>query len=715
MTESLFSASWYRVASLKPRLRGHAQIHRHHYRGQLWYVLQDHASNRFHRFSQPAHYVIGLMDGKRTVHEIWEAAMTALGDDAPTQEETIRLLGQLHAADLMQCDIPPDSLELFRRHRRLRRMEWMRRLWSPLALRFPLFDPERFLEQTKDAVVPLFGWLGAVLWLAVVIPALVLAGAHWTDLTENLADRVLAPQNLVLLWFVYPVVKALHELGHSYAVKRWGGEVHELGIMLLVFMPVPYVDASASSAFREKRRRMVVGAAGILVELFLAAIALYVWLSVESGLVSAIAYNVMLIGGASTLFFNGNPLLRFDGYYIFADAIGVPNLGTRSTRYIGYLFQRYLFGVADAQCPANARGERTWFLVYGIASFVYRMFIMAVIVLFVASKFFAVGVVLAIWALTTQIGVPLAKIVSFVLTSPRLRRQRTRAVLTSGAGVAALAAALTLVPVPSWTVAEGVVWLPERAQVRAGTDGFVARLLTAPGSRVRPGDALVQLEDPFLDTRIEVLEAELRALEARYMAESAADRVRADVTREEMAAVRADLAHAREDVAALVVRSPAAGRFEVPRARDLPGRFVRQGQQVGFVLDLADPVARVVVGQEDIGLVRERVERVSVRLAERVPVVLPGHIRRAVPGGSEELPSAALGSGGGGGFAVDPRDGRGVKTLEKVFQLDVSLPADAGIARAGGRVYVRFEHGREPLAAQWYRAARQLFLRRFGV
>ena len=106
-------------------------------------------------------------------------------------------------------------------------------------------------------------------------------------------------------------MKALHELGHSYAVKRWGGEVHEIGIMFLVFMPVPYVDASESAGFQSKWQRAFVGAAGILVEIFLASLALFIWLNAEEGLVRAFAFNVMLIGGVSTLFFNGNPLLRF--------------------------------------------------------------------------------------------------------------------------------------------------------------------------------------------------------------------------------------------------------------------------------------------------------------------------------------------------------------------------------------------------------------------
>jgi putative peptide zinc metalloprotease protein len=162
------------------------------------------------------------MDGEKTVQEIWEATSAHLGDGAPTQEEVIRLLGQLHATDVLLCDVPPDSMEVFRRHQKHERMLWRRRLWTPLALRFPLLDPDRFLQRTLPWVQPLFGWFGILLWLAVVGTGAVLAASHWTDLTENIADRVLDPGNLVLLWFVYPVVKALHELGHAYADQEMG-------------------------------------------------------------------------------------------------------------------------------------------------------------------------------------------------------------------------------------------------------------------------------------------------------------------------------------------------------------------------------------------------------------------------------------------------------------------------------------------------------------
>src|SRR5262249_12535801 len=141
------------------------------------------------------------------------------------------------------------------------------RISSVFSWRFPLVDPERFLQATIWLVRPLFGWFGAALWLAVVVPAVVLAGMHWTDLTRDFLDRLFATQTLVLLWLFFPLIKAWHELGHAFATKAFGGEVHDMGIMLLVLTPVPYVDASSASAFRSKWQRVLVGAAGMVAEL----------------------------------------------------------------------------------------------------------------------------------------------------------------------------------------------------------------------------------------------------------------------------------------------------------------------------------------------------------------------------------------------------------------------------------------------------------------
>lgn len=715
MSEALFSPSWYRVASLTPRLRNHAKLHRHQYRGQTWYVLQDRSNERFHRFSPAAFSFIGLMDGRRSVQEIWDLSSSRLGDHAPTQPEVVQLLSQLHAADVLQCDISPDTAELLARYEKQRQRKWQRRLMSFFAWQFPLFDPERFLQQFAPLVRPFFSWWGAVLWCLMVGPALLVGAAHWSDLTANLIDRVTEPQNLVLLWLLFPMIKVLHEFGHAFAVKVFGGEVHEMGIMLLVLSPVPYVDASASSAFASKWQRAVVGAAGMLVELVLASVAMFVWVSVEPGTVRTLAYNTIFVAGISTVVFNANPLLRFDGYYMLADFLEIPNLRQRANTYLGYFCERYLFGRDDAQIPHATAGERAWFVSYSVTSFIYRVVVVITILLYLTDELFLLGVMFAVLTVCTWFVLPLGKGVKYLFTSPRIRRVRGRAVAVSMGVVAGLVAVLALVPVPFRTMAEGVVWIPEEAFVRAKIEGFVIRVVAASGSTVRPGDLLMVCYDAAIETEVKVLEEQLKEIKARVREQFVDNLVKAKMLEEEQRYIEERLVRARERQSELIIRSQATGTFVLPNAEDLPGRFVKRGELIAYVVDLKTITVRTIADQGDIDLIRHQINNVQVRLAERLDEPMSATITRLVPAASEELPSPALGSEGGGQVPLNPQDPKGQKAVKRLFQIDLELPAQHGILNVGGRVYVRFDHGREALAAQWYRQGRQLFLARFNV
>ena len=714
MAEQLLSPAWYRVANLRPRIRSHVRIHRHEYRGERWYVLEDRISRRTHRFNPAAYLIVGLMDGRRTLQEIWDAAVERLGDDAPTQEEVVQILGQLHFADVMQCEAPSDVEELLRRSQRISRRSGLARWLSPLAIKFPLFDPDRFLERWLPWYGKLFGPAGALLWLLVVGWGAIAAIQHWDVLSNDLSSRVLAPDNLLIIALVFPLVKAAHEFGHACAVRAWGGEVHEMGVMLLVLMPVPYVDASAANAFAQRWRRMVVGAAGMIVELFIASIALFFWLEMQPGVARAMLFNVMLIAGVSTVLFNVNPLLRFDGYYMLADWLDIPNLRQRGQQYLATVFQQRVFGLQLAPVEAPLR-ERLWLASYTVASFIYRLFITFAIAVFVAAEYFVFGVLLAIWAAVAAVVVPVVGLIAYVGWSPRLRRRRPRALVATGLIVAALGVLIFLLPVPSWTTAQGVVSVPAQTLVRGGADGFVKRVLVQSGAVVRRGDALVETDDPALRARVAMLEAQREELAARYQKERTDNIARGQALLEQLKATEAELARVRERQRDLVLRSPADGRFSLSTSQDLPGRFIKQGEAVGYVIPGVIMTTRVVVPQQTVDMVRRSSERVTVRLAENFSEELPARILREVPRASDRLPNMALAQAGGGEVALDPaQQANDPKALQTHFEFEIAISA-ARASVLGERAYVRFEHPGEPIAAQVGRALRQLFLSRFSV
>ena len=715
MTGAFLSDSWYRVAALRPRLRGHARVSRQRFRGQAWYLVHDPLTNRVHRFSPAAWWLACQLDGACTVDAAWQRALAELADAAPSQDEVIRLLSQLHGADLLVSEASPATGELLERRDKQARPKWLSGLTNPLSIRLPLWDPDAVLAATLPVVRPLFSAWGAILWLLLVLPALMLAGQHWQALTGNLSDRLLSAGNLATLLLVYPAVKLLHELGHGYAVKAAGGEVHEAGVMLLIFAPSPYVDASASNAFRSKHYRAFVAAAGMLTELAVAALAMYVWLAVEPGAVRTIAFNVMMVAGASTVVFNGNPLLRYDGYYILCDLAELPNLGQRANSYCAWLLRRHAFGDRDASEPDATRAERRWLLAYAPAAFLYRSAVALSIALFIANEYFFIGVLLALWSMAGLVLVPAFKSLRFLLASPALARHRTPPLLVSGAVLAAALVLGATVPLPHSSVSEGLVWVPHGAEVRAQASGFVVQAPVKPMEHVRAGQRLLEQEDLALAARHREQLAKVEEQQVQALLDLASDRARAFQTRQALERELAVLEDVESRVAQLSTQTPSAGVFVRARAEDLPGSYVKRGDLVGYIVAPGPRIVRAVLPQADIALARDGLREVELMLADRIGEVYRGRVVRAVPQADERLPHKALAVEGGGTLVLDPRDPDGLRTLDKVFQYDIAIDGMPPGLRIGTRAYLRFRYPPEPLFTQGFRRMRQLLLARLHV
>ncbi len=706
--------NWVTVAKLRPQLRQHVRTYPQTYRGQRWYVLLDESNGRNLRFNEQAYRFIGRLDGQRTVEQVHQWLELAGEDVALSRDEIMLLLVQLFTLNLLRGGEPASAKEFFDRFQDERRSARSRAMMNPLAVRVPLVDPDRLLNRLVPWVRPLFSTGGMIAWGVVVALGVLLGILNFGALADAAGGDILAPANLLHMLILYVLIKLVHEFAHAVSVKIWGGAVHEMGLTLLVMVPVPYVDASATWSFREKRKRMMVGAVGILTELFIAAIALFIWLAVEPGLVRDSAFNALLIASVSTLLFNGNPLLRFDGYYVLQDWVEIPNLATRAGRYYLYLIQRYLFGLQAAASPVTDEGERGWFLAYGLLALLYRLFIMVTIVLFLAEEYFFVGVLLGFWAVVMQVLLPLGRGLLFLFRNPALAGRRRHAMTVTLASLAVVLAVLLFVPVSLVTRTEGVVWVPDQAQVYAGASGFVEEVLVPSGSRVAAGTPLVRLANPLVETGIAVQEARLRALEVQRASDFLAYRVKSDIVGEEMAAVRAELARLREQQGELLVRSQAAGTFTVPDPHTLQGGYRRQGELIGYIVSPEHLIVRTILENTDIGLVRQGVTAVSVRLAENPVREIEASVVRETPAAISELPSAALGAQGGGTIRVRGDDPAGRTTAEEVFQLDLSLPDGIRVAGVGERAWVRFDHGSEPILLQWYRRFRQLLLRRLS-
>ncbi|MHC4447393.1 MAG: efflux RND transporter periplasmic adaptor subunit [Planctomycetota bacterium] len=720
-----FHESWYRVADLRPRLRSAVQTYRQHYRGRTWHVVQDPSNNQHFRLDEAAYHFVALLDGKRKVSEVWQLCNEQLGDRAPTQGEVINLLGQLYTSNLLHSDLPADAAGMFEIHRKRVRRQVGGFFMNLLFMRIPLFDPDHILDRWARVFGPAFTWFGFACWVMLLAVAGYQLVGRGGELLSGVSG-ILAPENLFLLYVCFAGIKALHEFGHGFASKQFGkvtgsgGEVHTMGIMLLVFTPVPYVDASSSWAFRSKWHRAIVGAAGMYVELAVASVAAIVWANTSPGLVSAIAYNIIFIASVSTLLFNGNPLLRFDGYYILSDLLEIPNLSKRSRDYLYYLVKRYVYGVKRATSVIRSSGERWWLPVYGVASTVYRIIIFTGIILFVADKFFFVGALFAIAAVVSWVFIPAGKFARYLLSNNELQRVRPRAVTISAIFFAAVFVTIGAVRFPDRARAQGVVEPRDVVIVYVESDGFVDEVLPT-GRHVTPdGVPLLTASNLELETERAQLLADRRlTLIQRNQADVDEVAVAQSLT-ERLQALDEQIDRIDQRLEALRLHAPIAGTWNAPDIDRVEGAYVRRGDPVGMVADLDHLLVRAIADQR----LGPRIEpeigtggQVEIRVKGRPDLQFNGIIEDVLPAGFERLPSAALGYLAGGSTQVAMDDESGTSTIEPFFE--VHIAPDSTLAQAqlwsGERVEIRFSLRSRPLMAQWWRALRQLVQRRFQI
>ena len=413
MRRSLFSPLWYRVSGLRPLLHVDVRIECQRHRDQVWYLLDDAVSGRQFRINPAAYAFIGRCDGTRTVQETWDALFDEAPDQAPTQDEVLQLLTQLTQRGLLEAGADQAA--------RVQAPNKRRANLNPLAFRVPLGDPWALLTRL-DFLRTLVFFRGAFwVWLTAVLVAAGAALLNWNELAADLRGT----RWLWLSWLLFPLLKSVHELAHALALKHFGGEVHKAGITLFLLTPAPYVDASAASALRARHQRAVVGAAGVMAELAIAALAMLVWLNAAPGLTRDLAFAALFAASVSCLLFNGNPLLRFDAYYVLCDLFELPNLAQRSSAWWGQRLRRLLRIAPAAAALLPARGETKWLIAYAPLALACRVLLGVGIVLWLGEISLLLGAAAALIFAFGLLRAPLFSLIA-LLREPRSGRAQWR-------------------------------------------------------------------------------------------------------------------------------------------------------------------------------------------------------------------------------------------------------------------------------------------------
>jgi len=587
------TAEAFRSSTTRPvglRKRGDLDVNRQVYQGQAWFVVKDPISLHYFRFRPEEYALLEMLDGETSLEDLKEQFEERFPPRRITVEELARFVSTLHRSGLVIGDRPGQGPQLFERRRQRKWKEWVAWISNVMALRFRGIDPDWMLERLN----PWLGWIFSPAAIAVLmsfaLSALLLVLINFDVFRSKLPEfhQFFAAGNWLYLAIALGVTKVLHEFGHGLSCKYYGGECHEMGVMILVFTPCLYCDVSDSWMLPNKWKRAAIGAAGMYVEVVLAAIATYLWWNSNAGIFNQLCLDVMFVSSVSTILFNANPLLRYDGYYILSDVLEIPNLRQKATTILGRLASKWCLGIKQPDDPFLPQRKLGWFAFYAVASSLYGWFVTLSIFLFVWNVFKpyrlqVIGQILAgaaIWGLVIR---PMQGMIKF-LKVPGRRDEVKATNLTTTILVAGLViAAIALIPLPQrvWCAAE----LRPRGEetVYVSEAGRLDKLLVEPDDEVVKGQTLAELSSLELELEIAELEGRRRDAESRlaslqrerYSDPSAALEI--GTITETLKSVGEQLARKRRDRQELTLVAPRAGVVlpapGVPERPDPSGRL----------------------------------------------------------------------------------------------------------------------------------------------
>jgi putative peptide zinc metalloprotease protein len=585
-TADAFRSSTTRGVTL--RRRGDLVVNRQVYQGQAWWVVKDPISLHYFRFRPEEYALLDMLDGRTSLDALKEQFEARFPPRRITVDELSRFIATLHRSGLVIGDRPGQGPQLFERRRQRIWREWMAWLANIMSMRFRGIDPDWLLERLD----PWFGWLfsppAIAAALVFVASALLLVLVNFDVFRAKLPEfhQFFAAGNWLYLAVALGVTKILHEFGHGLSCKHYGGECHEMGMMLLVFTPCLYCDVSDSWMLPSKWKRAAIGAAGMYVEVIIASIATYLWWNSHPGVFNQLCLDVMFVSSVSTILFNANPLLRYDGYYILSDVLEIPNLRQKANTILQRLASRWCLGIKQQDDPFLPQRNLGLFALYAVASSVYGWIVTASIFLFVWNVFKpyrleVLGQILALGAVWGLVIRPLQGIIKFFKVPGRRDEVKPKNVAVTAVVAAALAAGIALIPLPQR------VWCPTELRPRGEemvyvtVPGRLERLAVKPGAVVNKGDELARLVNVDLDLEIADLEGKatqyesrLKSLERERFSDPAAG-LEIGTVKESLASLREQLARKHQDRRELVLVAPRDGVVLPPMS------LKSQGEQGG--------------------------------------------------------------------------------------------------------------------------------------
>ncbi|MBQ9812914.1 MAG: biotin/lipoyl-binding protein [Thermoguttaceae bacterium] len=491
------------------------------YLGRSFWIVKDPIGLKYYRFQDEEYFILESLDGTKSLETIKEEFEEKFPPQKITLEEIQSFVGQLHQCSLIVVGVPDQGHELLKRRKKRRRQEILAACSNILAIRFKGVDPNRFFDKCLPYVRWFFHPVTLICCMLLMASALLLIGINFDHFRSKLPEfrQFFGPGNLLLLSVVLVFTKILHEFGHGFSCKVLGGECHELGVMILVLTPCLYCNVSDSWMLPSKWKRAGIGIAGVFVECTLASIATFIWWFTKENTLHYLCLNIMFISSVSTIVFNINPLLRYDGYYILADLLEIPNLRQKATKIMSKKAQEWFLGMETQEDPFLPKRNQFLFALYTVAAVCYRWVVMASILFFIWRFFDTYGLkiiaqIIAAMSLYGLLGMPLWKIGKFFWVPGRIYKVKKSHFYPSLAGVLAIIAACCFVKLPYSIYAPAVLELRSESESTANvlapkSGGILDEIHVREGQYVHEGDLLVTLRNPQLYAELNDLKGQI--------------------------------------------------------------------------------------------------------------------------------------------------------------------------------------------------------------
>ncbi len=690
---------------LQVKLRPDLIVQPQFYEGMTHYVVKDPIALKYFRFKIEEYFLLQQFDGKNTLADVKKAFERKYRPQTISIEDLTRFTAQLHEAGIAQIDSPEQAKVLIRRRRK---NKW-KKVWQFFAnilyIKIPIIDPEKLLS----GMYPYFRWVYSTAFttfaVGMMLAAITLVASQWTEFSAKLPEfqSFFNWNTIFAFWCSLAVVKVIHEFGHGLTAKHFGGEVHEMGMLFLVLTPALYCDVTDSWLLPNKWKRIWISAAGIYVECFLASLATFVWWNTEQGLLNSLMMATMFICSVNTIMFNANPLLRYDGYYVMADWLEIPNLRIKSTQFFAYLFQEKVLGLEVPVQSYMPRSRRTLFVTYAIASYLYR-WVVTFSILFFLYKFLqpyklgSISAIMAVGSLVPMIGMPGYQMVKFVRTPGRMRKVKKARAASFAAVFVAIVAGILLIPTPLRVQGTLVLKAAKPQEVYARVPGRLTNLYVRDGEFVKKDTAGSR---PFpsnpqkLRDRTSLQEQhDINFAKWQWFDVSPGDDSRAQAVQHKQLAENLEPAIAKvaDEIGALTLVADRDGQIMGVPHPETVGQWLKPGKPFCEVADPHQLEAHMILDQGDIDLVRAN-RTAWVKVYGDSEVTFKSHVSEVAKRNREDVPDM-LSNANGGEIATkqDPKTGQN-KPITAIYEVIIPLDNSQLVLQPGLRGFAKIDGG----------------------